>query len=86
MTDPTFGEPTLLTHESSTIAASAYYPDHELLTLSFHRGPSYSYRPVPYLLYLELTEAESIGKAFNTTIKNNAAIGCVKGPASEFPL
>jgi hypothetical protein len=86
MNDPTYGPSTDLVHASSTIAASAYYPSHELLTLTFSRGGQYSYRPVPYLRYLELVEAESIGKAFAALLKNAEGVTCLKGDASEFPL
>lgn len=86
MYDTTFGPSTERAHESSTIAGSAYYPSHELLTLTFKRGGQYTYQPIPLALYQELVGAESIGKAFAALVKGNPLINCLKGDASEFPL
>jgi len=56
--------------ESSNLAKVAYDLKAKLLSVQFDSGKVYNYEKVPYETVLELLFAESVGKYFNTKIKD----------------
>jgi hypothetical protein len=55
---------------SSNIEAIGYNEPNEILYIRFKGGKVYSYERVPSYTYDELMAAESVGKFFNQSIKN----------------
>ena len=60
--------------QSSNVAATRYDPTTETLEVRFHSGRSYAYERVPSSIYQGLVDAESPGKYFNTSIKDNYSV------------
>jgi len=56
--------------DSSMIASVEYSAKTQTLVVEFTRGNLYNYYKVPEVVFNELIAAESIGKYFNTNIKN----------------
>jgi len=56
--------------ESSVLMFVGYEPISETLRIIFKSGSEYKYTGVPYQVYLNLCNAESIGREFNRTIRN----------------
>lgn len=55
--------------KSSNVKAIGYDADNKVLEVEFHNGGLYQYKQVPKLVYNRLMTAESIGKAFVSSIK-----------------
>ncbi len=55
---------------SSMISEVEYDEENKLLRLKFTKGGWYEYKDVPKEVYLELINADSIGKYFLANIKN----------------
>lgn len=79
------GEAITMSHDSSTVASTSYYPAHALLSVQFNRGGTYTYHPVSSELHQELVQAPSIGRALDQLLKK-AGVGYQPGTAAEFPL
>ena len=54
---------------SSSIKYAEYDTTDEVLTVCFSSGKEYKYKDVPKDIYLELVEANSAGKFFQSCIK-----------------
>lgn len=59
-----------LTPSSSRIVTIEYDEDTLVMRIFFKRGGAYEYYEVPPDVYWALANAESVGKAFDTHIKN----------------
>ncbi len=55
--------------ESSNILEIGYDEPAEVLYVTFRNGMTYAYDMVPYIVYEELINAESIGQYLNNSIK-----------------
>lgn len=55
---------------SSVIASIGYSPEDRILEIEFHTGRLYHYLDVPPQQYALLMEAESKGRYFNTSIRD----------------
>jgi len=55
--------------ESSAINSVAYDNDTNILTIEFKQGAEYDYPNVPLSEVIDLVNAPSVGKYFNTHIK-----------------
>ena len=67
--------------ESSNIASIGH--DGSILEVEFNSGAVYQYENVPIATYVELLQAESVGKYFNKNIKsryNYRRVDCVLPP------
>lgn len=60
--------------KSSNIAKVGYDQTKKVLSIQFESGKTYNYTAVPANVVLDLLFAESIGKYFNTEIKNKYLI------------
>lgn len=58
------------TVRSSVIASIGYSPEDRLLEIEFHTGRLYHYLEVPPQQYALLMAAESKGRYFNTSIRD----------------
>lgn len=67
---------------SSNIEAIGYDESSETLGVKFRNGVEWHYRPVPPATYVDLIEAESIGKAFHALIRGQFP-GVKQEPATE---
>ena len=56
--------------KSSNIVSIGYNINEELLEIEFKGNRIYHYKDVPEYLYQDLINAESIGKFFNSNIKD----------------
>ena len=54
---------------SSNIATVGYDREKKRLCVQFNSGQCYEYTAVPLETFVDLTTAESVGKAFNSLIK-----------------
>lgn len=57
--------------ESSQIDSMGHDPIHNVMQVAFKNGGVYSYSNVPETVYRDILTAESVGKAFNATVKKN---------------
>ena len=57
------------TPDSSNIAQIGYDANTKELVVTFKRGGAYSYKEVPQEVFQMITQAESVGKAFHSVIK-----------------
>jgi len=60
----------LIEVESSVLMFVGYEPISETLRIVFKSGSEYKYTGVPIQVYQNLCNAESIGREFNRTIRN----------------
>lgn len=60
--------------QSSNVAATRYDPLTETLEIKFHSGRTYAYEKVPSSVYQGLVDAESAGKYFNASIKDQYTV------------
>lgn len=58
------------TPTSSNIRGFGYDPDTKELTIQFHRSRSYTYSGVGKAMWIELKDADSVGKFFALRIKD----------------
>ena len=58
------------TVRSSVIASVGYSPEERILEIEFHSGRLYQYFGVPPVQHAQLMAAESIGRYFNTSIRD----------------
>ena len=56
---------------SLAIRSLKYFTRKKLLMVKFNNDPNYGSKNVSWDIYISLKYAESIGKFFNTNIKNN---------------
>ena len=57
--------------ESSAVSDVSYNPENDELYITFNSGATnYTYFNVPFSAVIELTSADSVGKAFHKVIKN----------------
>tara|TARA_Y100000389_G_C17032197_1_gene304003 strand:- start:51 stop:293 length:243 start_codon:yes stop_codon:yes gene_type:complete len=63
-----------ITYESSTIESTLYDFKTNDLIVSFNSGASYMYNSVPESDYIEMKEADSVGKSFNQNIRQYGGI------------
>lgn len=56
--------------ESSNIAAIGYDPESRTLQVDFKTGKRYQYQNVPPEIFAEFQAADSVGKYFAASIKN----------------
>jgi len=59
--------------ESSVLASVLYLPDQRVLEVQFRSGLLYQYLDVPQQTYVQLLQAKSTGRYFNTRIRNRFA-------------
>jgi hypothetical protein len=71
---PKLSEVKLSKVTSSNIAEMGYEKTLNTLIVKFHSGDIWAYTPVAKSTYSQLVEAESVGKAFNTLVKNNSQV------------
>lgn len=65
--------------KSSNLKAIAYTnEDTKILVIQFHGGQIWAYTPVTLEAYHEFKRAESLGKWFNTNLKNNILVSAFK--------
>lgn len=57
------------TVKSSNIEAVGFDPETQRMTVQFKNGNTYDYDNVPQKVHDELVGAESVGRAFNSTIR-----------------
>lgn len=62
--------------DSTSIKEVEYNKANKIITVTFWSGDKYNYFECGYQDYLDLTEAESVGRFFNQVIKKNH--GCQK--------
>ncbi|EPE9057451.1 KTSC domain-containing protein [Klebsiella aerogenes] len=56
---------------SSNLASVGYDEPSQTLEIEFHHGGVYQYYDVPEHVYMELTNADSIGSYFSHNIRND---------------
>lgn len=66
------------TVQSSSIAAVGYDAANQTLEVQFHNGHAYRYEDVPASVHRELMDAESKGRFFNESIKDQYPFRQVK--------
>ena len=59
--------------ESSNVAAVGYDEENEVLAVAFHSGRTYRYEAVPKSVYDNLLSADSVGRQFNATVRDQYA-------------
>jgi hypothetical protein len=59
---------------SSQIKAIGYNSKKMLLEVEFHNGGTYQYHPVTEEAYIEMNNADSVGKWFWANIRNSESI------------
>ena len=57
--------------ESSNLEAVGYDQDTQEMTVEFKGGGLYKYKDVPFEVYTELMDADSIGQLFHKLIRGN---------------
>lgn len=57
--------------DSSNLKAVGYDQKNDLLRVEFRNGGVYEYLDVPATAYADMMTAESVGKAFSSSIKNS---------------
>ena len=65
-------------YDSSTLKTSSYDYGTRDMFMTFKSGQTYLYKEVSHKVYEEFVNSESHGKAFNSLIKNNKDIECIK--------
>ena len=60
---------TFYTEKSKRISSLEYDDKEETLTVQFIKGGEYKYHGVPEEIYLHLVAAQSLGKAFNESVR-----------------
>ena len=68
--------------ESSNIAAVGYDRERSLLFIRFVKGGTYQYDSVPIQVYVDLMNADSVGKFFHANIRHVYAYHMI-GEADE---
>ncbi len=63
----------MISVSSSNIAAVGYNEADQVLRVQFNNGRTYEYDGVPVDVYDALMVADSVGKEFNATVKNQFA-------------
>ena len=56
--------------DSSTIRRVKYDKPSETLRVEFHNGREYEYGDVPFNTFKDLIHAESVGRFFNSSVRN----------------
>ena len=56
--------------DSSNVNAVGYDEETEELYVEFHSGSTYKYLNVPYYVFEELCDADSVGQYLNKEVKN----------------
>ena len=56
--------------QSSNIVSISYNLNEEILEIEFKGNRIYQYKDVPEFIYQDLINSESVGKYFNTNIKD----------------
>ena len=64
----------LIKVESSNIAKVGYDQSKKILAIQFESGKTYNYADVPANVVLDFLFADSLGKYFNTQIKEKYAV------------
>lgn len=59
--------------ESSMIESVSYNEEKKTLTITFNKGGTYDYFPVPLEVWEEIEKSDSVGKTFIQTIKGKFA-------------
>lgn len=65
-------------YDSSTLKTSSYDYKNRDMFMTFKSGQTYLYKEVSHEVYEEFVNSESHGRAFNSLIKNNKDIECIK--------
>lgn len=65
-------------YDSSTLKSSSYDYKSRDMFMTFNSGQTYLYKEVPNEVYEDFVNAVSHGRAFNSLIKNNKDIECIK--------
>lgn len=63
---------------SSNVLAMGYDEETQTCVVEFKRGGKYKIHPMTEYEYLDLREADSIGRHYNTEVKNNSKYDITK--------